>query len=489
VFRPRPFAVLAAVVAVGYTAAIVVFVLRHWYFFGDDYSAFLHALRKPLSADVLASMGGQFVPLAKALNWAFFRLFGLDYGAAVAVLVVCHLVGIGYLYATFALSKQTPLNAALVALYAAYVFTWIELGWWIAGLERVPFVMCATAAIYHYLRYVDTRNTRHLVAVVVANAAALGFYGKGVFVPLYMVAVDLARLPAARLRLRFERGALQPWLVAGALFVANCACLFAGARMASDARGALGRQSAHDFFLYVALAGNVFAHSLLGLVLTLRPHEPKLAVAVFFLFVVGFTIRRVPRAWLAWLLWFALILANIVLIGVANRAGALGPLLAFENRYYWELVFFTVLFVGMIFHRLPRAAPEVVWASKGRRSAVLAAAGAVLLVAYSVVSYGGATKTASAISRDLPKSRAYVETLRADIAALESKRDGSVRIVDGELPVYLTGVDLSFRSQSDLVALFRDRRIAFRPTNRAEYEIDPDGHLSRLQPHQRRKKR
>jgi hypothetical protein len=82
-----------------------------------------------------------------------------------------------------------------------------------------------------------------------------------------------------------------------------------------------------------------------------------------------------------------------------------------------------------------------------------------------------------------------VENLRADLADIEAAHRGPVRVVNGELPLYLTGLDLFFRDQSDLITLLDDPRVYFRPKNRAEYKIDPDGHVARLHPRRARGRR
>src|SRR5262252_6566799 len=151
--RLAPLELASALIALAYTAALIAFARAHCYFYGDDYSGFLLTVREPFWNGLLVPVGGQVVPLARALNFAFFHVAGLRYDAALALLCTLHGVGMFYLYRTLELSKRTALNAVLVAFYACFVYTWVQLGWWIAGLERVPFVACAAAALFHYVRY------------------------------------------------------------------------------------------------------------------------------------------------------------------------------------------------------------------------------------------------------------------------------------------------------------------------------------------------
>src|SRR5215468_7458872 len=130
--------------------------MRHCYFYGDDFSGFLLSYTEHFGAYLMYSVGGQVVPLARLLDAAFFEVAGLSYGAAVATLVLLHLVGIAYLYRTLALLGRSPLNAVLTALYACYVYTWVPLGWWIAGVERMPFMVLSAMATFHSVRHEQT---------------------------------------------------------------------------------------------------------------------------------------------------------------------------------------------------------------------------------------------------------------------------------------------------------------------------------------------
>ena len=176
--RLTPIELASALVAAGYTGALVLFAKAHCYFYGDDYSGFLLTLTEPFARGLLEPVGGQVVPLARALNFAFFHVAGLSYDAALLLLSALHCVGMLYLYRALELSKRTPFNAVLVALYACFIYTWIQLGWWIAGLERVPFVACAAAALFHYLRYRKASAPRDLVVACACSVVALGFYSK-----------------------------------------------------------------------------------------------------------------------------------------------------------------------------------------------------------------------------------------------------------------------------------------------------------------------
>src|SRR5215471_9313667 len=63
-------------------------------------------------------------------------------------------------------------------------------------MTRFPCIAFSLAAIYYYLIYCDRGRTWALALECVCYFAALGFDSKGILIPLYCVATDLARRTA-----------------------------------------------------------------------------------------------------------------------------------------------------------------------------------------------------------------------------------------------------------------------------------------------------
>jgi hypothetical protein len=466
--RVAPIEFASALVVAGYTVALVAFAKSNCYFYGDDYSGFALALTEPFAKGLLVPVGGQVVPLARALNFAFFHVAGLSYDAALLLLSALHCVGMLYIYRALELSKRTPFNAVLVALYACFVYTWIQLGWWIAGLERVPFVACAAAALFYYLRYRTADARRDLVVACACSLVALGFYSKGLLIPLCFVGVDLAREP----RGTFRRN-LVPWSVAAALFVVEVAISLSLHRAAGILDHAFDNANFAGISMFVRLGVGFYASALFGLALDVHGDARVVPVALAWLGLIAYTIYRNPHVVVAWCVLVALVVLNLLLIAVSNRVGVFGAVMAFEGRYYWELCFFTFVIFGLIVHQVPPPLGDAASIPSPVRRG-LPALGGVLLVAYAVVSYRSFSTTAFSLSDALPRTRRFMANLGADLARLDTA--GSHPLVDGDLPLYVIGFDLTFRKHSQLLALM-GAHVEFAPAEDAELRITESGRI------------
>jgi hypothetical protein len=466
---------VSLLVGLGYTAAVVVFVARHCYFYGDDFSGFLLSRTEHFIAYLLFSVGGQVVPLARLLDAAFFRVAGLSYGAAVGTLVALHVVGTVYLYRTLSLLGRSPANAVLTALYACYIYTWVQLGWWIAGLERVPFMALSAMAVFHSVRHEQTGRRRELVAASVLDLLALGFYSKALLLPFCMVGLDVARIPFRELRARSRFFAVR-WITAAGVFAVT---LLFWLQEHAAAGVPIGGTTLKDLYQFVQLGLLSYAHSAFAVPLSPASYSPRAVVGVLWFLLVGYTCYRAPRAALAWLVLFALLFANLLVFGLSSRVAQFGTFMAFEVRYYWELWFFSVLFLGVVLKQLPATTREATWvlaAPKGAAQGLVAA----LLVSYAFLAYRGFSTTALSDSDPLPKTRAFVATLSAELKRLNSS-EAPLKLSDDYLPPYVVGLDFSFIRQSQLLFLM-GQRVMYCLPGKADYRITPDGHIIPVDP-------
>lgn len=468
--RLHPVELVSFVVALGYTAAVVVFVMSHCYFYGDDFSGFLFSRTEHFRAYLMYGIGGQVVPLARLLDAAFFAVAGLSYGAAVTALVLLHLVGIAYLYRTLSLLGRSPVNAVLTALYACYVYTWVPLGWWIAGIERMPFMALTAMATFHSVRHEQTGKRRHLVATSVFTVLALGFYSKAVLLPLCLVGLDVARVPLGELRARFRTFAVR-WVTAAGLFAIMMLCWVLEHRAPGIPLRAPNHGVLYDFMKSGLVA---YAHGAFALPMTATSHSTRAVVPVLWLLVIGYTCYRAPRAAIAWLVLFAMVFSNLLVIGLSNRVAMFGAKLAFEIRYYWELWFFSILLVGVVLKELPGTTAEARWVLSAPKGATQGAVGA-LLVSYALLAYRQFSTATLSESDPLTKSRAYVTTLSADLKRLNSP-EAPLKLTDDYLPMYILGLDLTCVQQSQLLFLMK-QRVMYSLPGKAEYRITPEGHV------------
>jgi hypothetical protein len=464
---------VSLLVALAYTAAVIVFVMRYCYFYGDDFSGFLLSRTDRLASYVIYPVGGQVVPLARLLNMAFFSVAGLSYGAAVITLLLLHLVGIVYLYRTLALLGRSPLNAVLTALYACYIYTWVQLGWWIAGLERMPFMALSAMAVFHSVRHEQAGRRSDLVAASILTVLALGFYSKAVLLPVALVGLDVARIPLQSLRARARFFAVR-WITAAGVFVVMMLSWVLEHRGSGVPLGATSSTALSDFMKFGLLS---YAHGAFVTYVGAESHSPRPAVGLLWLALVAYTCYRSPRAAVAWLILFGLVFSNLLVIGVSSRAVLFGPSLAFEIRYYWELWFFSILFVGVILKQLPATTPEARWvlsAPKGATQGIVA----VLLVSYALLAYREFSTATLWQAAPFTKTRAFVATLREDLKRLNSP-DAPLKLTDDNLPPYVFGLDLTATQQSQLLFLMKER-VMYSLPGKADYRITPSGHIVRI---------
>jgi hypothetical protein len=199
---------------------------------------------------------------------------------------------------------------------------------------------------------------------------------------------------------------------------------------------------------FVITGLSVFAHSLFGITLlpgaVAHPWVPLACAAC-----AAFTIFRAPRTAVAWLLGLSILVLNIALVAVSNRVGIWGDIMAYEARYYYDVDFLVLVFLGIIAHELesdahaPRRPPL----DYGRP--IPAAVLAVALFAHAVFSARNVFTGAFAVSRALPETRAFVANLKADLSSVRA-RGVDAKFVDGNLPVFVSGLDLNFRKHSQL---------------------------------------
>lgn len=467
----RALTVFTCALMLVHGALLLRFVHQNCYFFGDDYTNFWIALHRPVKSALWLPFGGQIAPLSRALNQIFYAIFAANYDAALALLCALHVLGAFVLYRVLERLKPSFSNLVIVALYSTYVNLWIQLGWWASGMERIPYMVLSLLAIHAYLHFGETRRPRQLVACVAWIVLAVGFYVKAVFLPLVLLTLDWARSESPRglrrLLARAEVAALLALFVAGVGYVVLVHRWLADTlpRPSFDLLQQLG-------FLSKSL--NVFAHSRLGIVL-LPTSAPKLWVPLVWLAFAGYAIWRAPRTLPAFVGALLVLSLNILVVGLSSRMGLWGALMAFEGRYYYDADFLVLVFLALVLHELPSAGSELPLVPSALRSQVPALLLGLALLAQTLTSYGNMRSSAFAISSALPQTRRYVATLKSDLSRLAAA-GAALKLLDGDLPVFVSGLDLNFRKQSQLCTVLQIPA-EFVPAPAARFRIDGQGHV------------
>ena len=168
-----------------------------------------------LTLDYLTSPAtAHFAPGHRLLSYGLYRIAGLDFGAALVVLLAFHGASVvlmqrilaalfGRVWWTFALALTFGLSVSFMSM----------LWWFSPGLLALPATAFSLACIHAYLWWWRTRRRAWLIWSVVALCGALLFYEKAVLVPVYLVLMQLLLLaPSQPLRVRF-RVVLRQWRI------------------------------------------------------------------------------------------------------------------------------------------------------------------------------------------------------------------------------------------------------------------------------------
>ena len=391
---------------IAFTGALLAFARQEGCFFGDDFSTFSLAQQSRLPDALLVPLGSQIVPLHRALAFFMYSAAPLDWAAALVLLVAFHALGVVYLYRVLELVYPTRINAVIVAAYATNVFAGLQFMWFSAGLARAPYVLFALMAIYHYMRFSETRHGLHAIAVGACYIAAIGFYPKGVLIPMYCLGLEVAWRGRAALRIA---GHTDKWALLGVLTIASAAYI----PLAATADELASKLVLDVLFQvkYLKRGFAVLAFGAFGGVLSPLDYPDMAAdVGALWCIFAGYSIYRVRSNWVPWVVGLGLIGLNIVMIGVSNRAFIFGDLVAFAPRYQFELYFLMFLFLGVVIQRLRASAPPL----PARPTSALSLLGALVLTQHAVVAYAGFRRVAV----PSPAACSYLANLRAGMDRL-----------------------------------------------------------------------
>lgn len=202
------------IAAVGLIAAELVWkaaILRHFYFWQDDFVFFDRALNSGFGWQYLMKVeGGHLVPGPFACSWLLARISLYNWTLVTAViLVILAATGLAMLRLLRTLFGNRP--AILIPL-VVYLFSPLAIPaavWWSSAIETLPLQLATCLALDAHVRYVRGRQARHLVASIIWLVTGLAFFEKAMVVPLLLLAVTAAfltegRLPAARWSARWS---------------------------------------------------------------------------------------------------------------------------------------------------------------------------------------------------------------------------------------------------------------------------------------------
>ena len=410
-------------------------VLRHFYFWQDDFTYFDRAVHMGLTWKYLTTIqAGHLDPGPFALAWAVGRISEYNWtlvaGLMLAILLASCLALLRLLRTLFG---NRPAILILLVIYLLCPLTIPDLVWWSNGIEGVGLQLAIFMCLDAHIRYLRTGRVRSLIAAAVWVLVGMLFSDKGLVLPFVLFGLTAAYFAEGSwLRAALRSGARywRAWAIYGGLLVVY-GVVFLIQLAAPGARptkigtprdvGTFVTDLMKDSFVPGAFGGpwRWFGN---GIDAFATPPEALMRLALFAaVAVIAITIWYRKYAWRAWaILAFWLLIADMAPI-IVGRTVLLDPaltvFLGLDTHYVSDAVPILVVCLGLAIwpvtgrpdHRRTRPLrpmpPQVAPALTGF---VLAAF--VIGSVYSVQTYVGATTSRA--------GRSFIATARQALAAV-----------------------------------------------------------------------
>ena len=458
--------IAAGVVLVVHTALIARGVDRTATFVGDDLIDFWRASTLTLVDFVLTPNDLHFVPLHRIVARFALEVAPLDFRAGLALLFAFHLATVVVLYRLAALLAPRSVAVFLVCVYGLNPCLLSMFMWWTSGLHRLGCIFFVTAALYAYVRYRLEGRRAFLVAVAACSAASLGFYEKGLLIPLYMAALDLSLEVSGLAR----RGPPKRWLPYAVVLAALGLYLIAWRAITPP--NFQGMNLDAGFLAPFVFQGLVqFAPTTFGL--WLEPEWRTLVPPVlFWVPLIALTIALAPRSAVPWACLLFTVGANMAALGASARSQAYGGALLMADRYYFESAFLVVVFAAVVSALVlrserVRSALSTRWAPPA--SAALAASALAFLSVQSSVTSARIRDTLYPDGRVMSD---YMRTLRSTLANVPDEDRHPLLLRDSKLARATAPFEHPTNDVSTVLTLMGED---VKVTNRAHYAVARTG--------------
>jgi hypothetical protein len=364
---------VVAIVLAQVAATLVM--LRHTYFFADDFVNFEVAREMGLSfAYVKRSLYGHLEPGYRVGNWFMVRVFDASRPWCVTVELVL-LAASTLLLARLLRLLIGARNVWFYASLLAYAFTASltpSLVWWSASLNALPATIGAIIVVDSTVRWWESGSRAHATAAVFALAVGMTFYEKITYVPGVVALVILGWYQVGSLRERLVELVRRGWRLGLTFAVVLIAywwwfvSLHYSREIAKKATAAeLAGYIEHALFEgFVPLLSGVATP-----VYRWGSYGATTAATLGILLVVGVaSLRRRPWAARGWALLAFVFLANAVIVGAA-RAGIAGTTYGRETKYFGDYAWLTAMSLALV---TVAGRDTLAKAAAGRRAVVTA---------------------------------------------------------------------------------------------------------------------
>jgi hypothetical protein len=420
------------------------------------------------------------VPLHRLASYILVRVAPLNFIAAEAVLLAFHLLGCIFLFASLDKIRRTPWNSVFVAYYAMNVYLASQLFWWTSGLCRLPYALFSNAATFFYLKFRSDGTRRSFALVVLCIALSLGFFAKGVLIAAQLAVLELALRWRDRKAPHRSATVLRPSI--WTLLAAALAMSVAYVAVWRAATPPSLREASFDpnfLLLHLKWSWMVFGLGTAGYLFEDAP-SVGLWVGLAWVVALAYSVVRRRATLVAWASLVVLVSSSVYAGTSQARARIVGPFAALlADRYYFELVPILVLFVAIAWAELLTSAAEKAFWERPLSSwsgVVLVAAGLGLLSANSSRSVERLFATRYG---DVPNARLFLENLRHGLKRVSRDPDGTLPLVDRNIPGDTRLMALHPKTSSELLELMgeRPRPVAAGP---GAYWITESGRIIRL---------
>ena len=419
---------LAAVTLIAVQLLLMGDLLAHSYFRQDDFSYLYRGVDSGFGWKYLMwEDAGHLQPLGMALAWVLARVSLYNWPlTCVITMLLLAAVCFAMLRTLRTLFGNRP---AILILLAVFLFSPLQLAgiaWWSVVIDILPLELGLLLAVDAHVRYLRDGRTRNVVAAAGWLLAALAASDKGAVVPLLLFGLTSAFFVAGPMRAAVARAAVRYWRawLVYCLLLAAWAALYlsqlSGSTVKPDpAPGVL--DFAPTFIgttLLPAMLGGPWRWSAAGYDVSNPPAALQQLSWVVVVVVVVVSCARRVRAWRAWAILAAWVLAADIVPVALGRLGTLLPagLEAAETRYLTDAAPVLALCLGLAF--LPVAGPPVDTEQDVIRFRLPAARPAVLLAlgVFLVGSFWSLQAFESLNGAAARAARSYIATARAAVA-------------------------------------------------------------------------
>lgn len=362
---------------------VSLYLLRHSYFFSEDFTFLAIYQDVPVTADLLrTSIFGHLIPGFILTQKYFGTWFGADWGVASIVTLAVQLGGtIAFARLLLALvGRRTWWVVWLTTAFGLSVVVLNTAPWWAATSTMQITMVAAISAWGCTLRYARTRQWRYLLSLAVMYTVSVAFFEKSIatsaYLGLFVLLVGTAERDRLRDRVRQAVDLWPAWAIIAVVTLADLAVYFKGPYLdeAGDPAG-LGVQAE---YLARSLPEGAFP-TLIGSVYPVStiPGPDLLTVVVataVCLGVVGWTSLRSRLALRVWIWYFVVIFFSQALVARGRLSLIDVDTVVHNLRYQGDAVYLFVIGVAVSVPAAVHAGSSAV-----RRRVVVAAVVAPLL--------------------------------------------------------------------------------------------------------------